>query len=169
MSKFFLELFSIVGVLFLFLSITFGIWIYFRGTQPLELPDARGITFWQLVRERWGAWYNVSRSVATQPQYSGCRNTVLTLFFVNLRSAYDFTYASLAPNSKLAQAFRFWDEQQPDLVLPKLETIEWRQAPDTFWKYFSLSYWRGLVTADSLAGQCQLGPVNYEAILGVSK
>ena len=123
----------------------------------------------QFIRDRWDAWSVADRTISTQPQYAGCRNNILSLFFVNLRSAFNFAYASLIPSSRLAEAFRFWESQRPDAVMPKLELVQWYQVPDAFWNYFSTAYWRGLVSADSLAGQCQLGPVNYSAILGAGK
>ena len=169
MKKLILETIAILGVFSLLVFITFSVWIYFRGTQPIELPEARGITFWQLIQERWAAWGTANAKVSAQPQYAGCRNNITAFFLVNLRSAFDFTYASLNPDSKLAQAFHYWEVRQSDPVLPVVETIAWHQAPDAFWKYFLRAYWRGLVSIDTLTGECQLGPVNYAAILGVEK
>ena len=169
MKKFLLEMTAILGVFSLLVLITFSVWIYFRGTQPIELPDARGITFWQLIQERRVAWGNANAKVSAQPQYTGCRDNVTAFFLMNLRSAFNYTYASLNPNSKLAQAFHYWEVRQPDPILPVVETIAWHQAPDAFWEYFSRAYWRGLVSVDALASECQLGPVNYAAILGVEK
>jgi hypothetical protein len=160
---------GILGVFCLFVLISFSVWIYFRGSQPMELPEARGITFWQFIRERWGAWRAADQSVSAEPQYAGCGNNILSLFLVNLRSACNFVSASLAPQSRLAAAFRYWEEQRPDAVMPRLDAIQWPQAPDAFWNYFSRAYWRGLVTTDSLADQCRLGPVNFNAILGAAQ
>ena len=169
MKMLLLKTIAILGVFSLLVLITFSVWFYFRGTQPIELPEARGVTFWQMIQERWTAWGNANTRVSSQPQYAGCRNNITAFFLVNLRSAYNYTYASLNPNSKLAQAFHYWEVRQPDPVLPAVETIAWLQAPDAFWNYFSRAYWRGLVSVDTLAGECQLGPVNYAAILGVEK
>jgi len=165
-KKLFLEAIAILGVFSLLVLITFGVWIYFRGTQPMELPEARGITFWQLIQERSDAWGKANARVSAQPQYAGCRNNITAFFWMNLRSAFNYTYASLNPNSKMTEAFHYWEVHQPDPILPVVETILWHQAPDAFWKYFSRAYWRGLVSIDGLAGECQLGPVNYAAILG---
>jgi hypothetical protein len=167
MKNFFIETILILGIFILFVLITFGVWVYFRGTQSLDISEARGITFWQLIRERWSAWDKANARVSTQPQYAGCDNNITNLFWINLRSTFNYTYASLYPDSKLAQAFHYWEVHQPDPILPVVETIEWQQTPDAFWNYFSRAYWRGLVSADALAGECQLGPVNYAAILGV--
>ena len=160
---------AILGVFCLFVFISFTVWLYFRGTQPMELPEARGITFWQFIRERWSAWRRADASVSSQPQYAGCRNNILSLFWVNLHSAANFVYASLVPASRLSQAFLYWQAQRPDAVLPVFQPIEWHQAPDAFWNYFSAAYWRGLVSEGQLAGSCQLGPVDFSSILGVSQ
>jgi hypothetical protein len=169
MKKLFLETITILGFFFLFILITFGVWIYFRGTQPIDIPDSRGITFWQLIQERWAAWGKANAKVSAQPQYAGCRNNITAFFWMNVRSAWNYTYASLTPNSKLTEAFHYWEVNQPDPILPVVETILWYQAPDAFWKYFLMTYWRGLVSADGLADECQLGPVNYAAILGAGR
>jgi len=168
-KKIFLEAIAILVVFVLLVLITFSVWIYFRGTQPIEFPEARGITFWQLIQERSDAWGKVNARVSAQPQYAGCRNNITAFFWMNLRSAFNYTYASLIPNSKLAEAFHYWEVHQPDPILPVVETIPWHKAPDAFWKYFSMAYWRGLVSIDGLAGECQLGPVNYMFILGIDK
>jgi hypothetical protein len=169
MKKLLLEITAILGAFSLLVLITFGVWIYFRGTQPIEYPEARGITFWQLIQERSNAWGKANDRVRTQPQYTGCRNNITAFLWMNLRSSFNFTYASLSPDSKLAQAFHYWEVRQPDPVLPVVETIPWHQAPDAFWSYFSRAYWRGLVSIDTLAGECQMGPVNYDGILGVEE
>lgn len=132
----------------------------------MELPEARGITFYQFIRERWSAWRRVNATISSQPQFTGCRNNVLSLFSVNVHSAANFVYASLVLASHLAQAFLYWQEQRPDAVLPALQPIQWFQAPDAFWNYFSAAYWRALVSQGELAGSCGLGPVNFSSILG---
>ena len=169
MKRFLIETIAILGVFCLLVLITFGVWIYYRGTQTLEIPEARGITFWQLIRERWSAWDKTNAKVSALPQYAGCHNNITTLLWVNLRSTFNYTYASLKPDSKLAEAFHYWETKQPDPILPVVATIPWQKAPDAFWNYFSRAYWRGLVNADALAGECQLGPLNFEAILGAAQ
>ena len=128
--KFLLGMIAFLGVLSLLVLITFGVWIYFRGTQPIDLPEARGITFWQLIQERWAAWDKANAKVSTQPQYAGCRNNITSFFRMNLSSAFNYTYASLNPDSKLAEAFHYWEVRQPDPVLPVVATIALPKAPD---------------------------------------
>ena len=162
--KLILEILSILFMMALLIVVTFGVWIYFRGTQPLEIEEARGITFWQFIRERWDAWAEVNARISALPQYAGCRNDVLHYTPLNFKGAINFTYASLYPESKLAKAFLYWEKEKPDPVLPNLQTVPWHEAPNVFWDYLSRAYWRGLVTIDYMAGQCQLGPVNFDAI-----
>ncbi|MDP2966104.1 MAG: hypothetical protein Q8N39_08745 [Pelolinea sp.] len=161
-----LELIKIILVTSLVLVLTFGVWVYYRGTQPMEITEARGITFWQFIRERWDAYNSTDARISALPQYLGCRNDILYYLPLNLKGSANFTYASLNPDSKLAYAFKYWEEQKPDEVLPKVKPINIAEAPDTFWTYFERAYWRALVVIDYLAAECKLGPVNYDAILG---
>lgn len=167
MKNFFKTLLEIISILFLIVLlavITFGVWIYFRGTQSLEIADARGITFWQFIKERWDAWADVNARISALPQYAGCRNDILHYTPLNFKGAFNFAYASANPDSRLAKAFLYWEKEKPDPVLPTLKAVSWHQVPDVFWDYLTRAYWRGLVTIDYMAGQCQLGPVDFDAI-----
>jgi hypothetical protein len=151
----------------LVLALTFGVWAYYRGTQSMQLAEARGITFWQFIQDRWQAYRSTDARVSALPQYLGCRNDILYYLPLNLKGAANFTYASLFPDSKLAFAFKYWEQQKPDAVLPVLKKVNIAEAPDMFWNYFERAYWRGLVVIDFMAEECKLGPVNFDAILGV--
>ncbi len=166
MGRFLLELIKIVLVTSLVLVLTLGVWMYYRGTQPMEVPEARGITFWQFMRDRWDAYKSTDARISALPQYLGCRNDILYYLPLNLKGAANFTYASLNPDSKLAYAFKYWEEQKPEEILPKVNEVNIAEAPDAFWSYFERAYWRSLVAIDYMAAECKLGPVNYEAILG---
>ncbi len=166
MRDFLLGLLKFILIAALLLVLTFAVWIYVRGAQPLEIQEARGITFWQLIRERWMAFKAVDRRVSALPQYLGCRNDILRLLPSTMRGSFNFAYASYKPASDLAEAFRYWEEETPDEILPRVSQVNLVQIPDAFWRYFSRAYWRGLVSLDNLAGECQLGPVDYTAILG---
>jgi len=152
----------------LLVVVTFGVWVYYRGSRPMDIPEARGITFWQFIRERWHAWEKTNNKIKELPQYAGCRNDITHYLGLNLRGSYNFAYASLFPESKVADAFHYWEVHKPDPVLPKVEPIAWHQAMDAFWQYFSRAYWRALVTIDAKAGVCQWGPVDFSSILGES-
>jgi len=165
MGRFLLELLKIILVTALLLTTTFGVWIYYRGTQPMEIPEARGITFWQFIQERWGAYKQANARVSALPQYLGCRNDILHYLPLNLRGSANYAYASLNPESKLAYAFKYWEEQKPDEVLPKVQPVNLAEVPDAFWSYFERAYWRALVTTDYLAAECKLGPLDYDMIL----
>lgn len=166
MGRFLLELIKIIIVTSLVLVLTFGVWVYYRGTQPMEITEARGITFWQFMRDRWDAHKSTDARVSALPQYLGCRNDIIYYLPLNLKGAANFAYASLNPDSKLANAFKYWEEQKPDEVLPKVHAINIAETPDAFWSYFEHAYWRALVVIDYLAAECKLGPVNYDTILG---
>jgi hypothetical protein len=166
MRNFLLGLVKFLLIAILLLVVTFTVWIYVRGAQPLQIREARGITFWQLIQERWAAYKAVDERVSALPQYLGCRNDILRLLPSSLRGSFNFAYASYKPESDLAAAFRYWEEEAPDEILPKVEQVSLVQVPDAFWRYFSRAYWRGLVSLDYLAGECQLGPVDYVGIMG---
>ena len=165
MGRFLLELLKIVLVAALLLVLTFGVWIFYRGNQPMEIPEAKGITFWQFIQDRWTASKDADARVSALPQYLGCRNDVLYYLPLNLRGSFNFAYASLNQESKLAYAFKYWEEQKPDEVLPKLEAINLAEVPNAFWSYFERAYWRALVTIDYLAAECKLGPVDFDTAL----
>ena len=166
MKKFLLGTLKILLIAILLVVLTFGVWIYVRGAQPLEIGEARGITFWQFISERWASYKSVDARVSALPQYLGCRNDILRLLPSTFRGSLNFAYASYKPESNLAAAFRYWEEAEPDEMLPRVSQVNLVQIPDAFWRYFSRAYWRGLVSLDYLAGECQLGPVDFIAITG---
>ena len=168
MKKILIGIVKVLLITILVVVLTFGVWIYFRGTQPMEFEGARGINFWQFIQERWTAYKDVDARISALPQYLGCRNDIVRLFPVNLKGAFNFAYASSHPESKMAYAFKYWEEKQPDAVLPQVKPVNFVEIPDAFWSYFENAYWRGLVSIDYLAGECKLGPVNFDSILKVS-
>ena len=164
MRRFLLDLLKIIITFSLLLVLTFGVWIFYRGTQPMDIPEAEGITFWQFIRERWAATQSVDERISELPQYQGCRNNILYLLPLHLKGAANYAYASFKPESKIAQAFHYWEQKKPDEVLPKVETANLAEVPDAFWRYFERAYWRGLVKVDHLAAECALGLVDFEKI-----
>ncbi len=65
MKNILLGLLKIILITTLVVVLSCGVWIYFKGTQPMEILDARGITFWQFMRERWDAYKSVDVKVLT--------------------------------------------------------------------------------------------------------
>lgn len=169
MKKVILNTLAIILIISLISLLTLVVWGCYRGTQPMMVADARGITLWQFIRERWSTWEEANERVASLPGYAGCKNNITRFFSINVRSALNYVYACLFPGSKMADDFLYWEEKRPDPVLPEVEEIRWFEVPDTFWKYFESAYWRGLVAIDYRAGACSLGPVDYDAILGGSQ
>lgn len=168
MKNFLLGALKFLLIATLLVVLTFAVWIYVRGAQPLEIREARGITFWQFIRERWDTYQAVDARVSALPQYLGCRNDILRLLPSTFRGSFNFAYASYQPDSDLAAAFRYWEKETPDEMLPRVSQVNLVQVPDAFWRYFSRAYWRALVSLDYLAGECQLGPVDFIAITGGS-
>jgi hypothetical protein len=87
----------------------------------MEVEAARGITFLEFIRERWMQYRLTDARISEKPQYRGCRNDILYFLPINLKGASNYIYASFRPNSDLAEAFRYWEEEKPDQVLPNLE------------------------------------------------
>jgi len=169
MKKKLLNIFLIVLTGIFLLVFTFALWVIYRGTQPLEINEARGLSFWRFLSERWQRWDEVNTRISLLPQYAGCQNNILRFTPINLTAAIKYTVASLRPGSELAAAFHYWEEHKPDPTLPIVQPITITQAPDTFWDYLTRAYWRGLVSIDHLAGECALGPVNYDALMGAAE
>ncbi len=165
MKKLVINLIFIVLIIVFVTVITFSLFIYFRGTQPISFNEARGITLWQLLKERWGAWEQTNEKISELPGYSGCKNDILRFALINIKGALNYTYACLFPNSEMANAFYYWQEHGTDTTLPLVQPIKLFDAPDYFWDYFEKAYWRGLVVIDYRAGACSLGAVNFDQIL----
>ena len=166
MLKPLLKIIALIAILIVILLVASIIWMYFRSMQPMTIPEARSITFWQFIRERWSAWREADQRVSSLPGYSGCKNDIVRFFWINLRSSLNYAYACVFPNSSLADAFRYWEQRSPDPILPTVEEISWFDAPHAFWKYFEAAYWRGLVQINYRTRACSLGPINFEEILG---
>jgi hypothetical protein len=117
MRSFLIGLLKIILITTLEVVLSCGVWVYLQGTQPMEIPDERGITFWQFMREGWVAYKCVDARISCLPQYLGCRNDILRIVPINLRGSFNFAYASANPESKMAYAFKYWEEKKPDQVL----------------------------------------------------
>lgn len=165
MKKILINLLLCILLLALAVGITCAMFIYYRGNQPLSVAEARGITLWQLISERWAAWKETDARIAELPGYSGCKNDILRFAPINLKGAANYTSACLFPESELASSFQYWQERSTDSVLPLIQPISLFDAPDFFWDYFEKAYWRGLVVIDYRAGACSLGPVDFDRIL----
>ena len=165
MKKLLINLLLMILIIFLATVITFSLFIYFRANQPLSIDGARGITLWQLFKERWSKWKQTNEEISELPGYSGCKNDILRFAPINFQGAMNYTYACLFPNSEMANAFYYWQEHGTDDTLPLVQPIKWFDAPDYFWDYFEKAYWRGLVVIDYRAGACSLGAVDFDQIL----
>jgi len=49
--------------------VTFGVWVYVRGSNSIEVPAAWGITIWQFIQERWDAYKAVDVGMSVLPEY----------------------------------------------------------------------------------------------------
>jgi hypothetical protein len=49
MGKFLLGLLNVSLIVTFVVTTSFAIWLNFYGSQPIDFPVARGITFWQSI------------------------------------------------------------------------------------------------------------------------
>jgi len=69
MKEFLLGLVKVLLLTIRVVEITFGVWIFVRGFNSMEIPGARGITFRQFIHGRWKAYKAVDVGVSVLPQY----------------------------------------------------------------------------------------------------
>jgi len=160
MVNFLGDIFKVFLITCLLIGLTVGVWIFHQGNQSLDIPESNGISFWELIQERWRSYKAINDSVSSQAQFLGCENNILRLFPINFKSAARFTYACFQPDSELANAFKYWEVKKPDQVLPTVTPIKFIDMPNAFWSYFSAAYWRGLVSIDHMSNECALGPMD---------
>ncbi len=131
------SLFSALGMLMrllLALALIAGLvlvaFVAYRGSQPMQLASAEGMTYWQFVRERIGAIRELPAK---------CQQMHFTSFAiaVPLYPAL-YTYVGIYPESYLAR------HTQPDQSIPK--DIGWADAPDTWWRLVEDVSWEAWVT-----------------------
>jgi len=101
----------------------------YRGTQPMQIPDAQGMTYWQFLGDR-------IQTIRTQPSH--CQR----LYIVSYVMAFPvypvlYTYVGLYPNSYLAR------HTMPHPAIPW--GITWKQALKTWWSLVETVSWEALV------------------------
>lgn len=153
------SLFSTLGVfirLLLALVLIAGLviiaFVAYRGSQPMQLAGADGMTYWQFVRERLDAIRQLPAK-CQQLHFSGF--AIAVLLYPAL-----YTYIGIYPESYLAR------HTQPDPSIPK--GIGWTDAPDAWWRLVEDVSWEAWVTRHlpAVMPECNLKP---PFVPGVSK
>lgn len=120
----------VVLALILIAGLVLVAFVAYRGSQPMQLANADGMTYWQFVRERIGAIRELPAK---------CQQMHFTSFAiaVPLYPAL-YTYVGIYPESYLAR------HTQPDPSIPK--DIGWSDAPNTWWRLVEDVSWEAWVT-----------------------
>ncbi len=143
------SLFSALGMLirlFLALALIAGlvlvVFVAYKGSQPMRIEGANGMTYWQFVSERVG----VIRGLPAKCQQLHFAGFVIAVPFYPLL----YTYVGLYPESYIAR------HTQPDTLIPKI--IHWFDAPDTWWSLIEDVSWEAWVTPHlpSVMPECNL-------------
>jgi hypothetical protein len=100
----------------------------YMGSQPMQIPDSQGMTYWQFMDER-------IQTIRTQP--ARCQRLHI-ISYVMAVPVYPvlYTYLGIYPDSYLAR------HTMPHPTIPK--GITWKEVPETWWSLVEVS-WEALV------------------------
>jgi hypothetical protein len=101
----------------------------YRGAQPMQIPDAQGMTYWQFLEDR-------IQVISTQPVH--CQRLYIVSFVIGV-PVYPvlYTYVGKYPDSYLAR------HTMPHSAIP--QGITWKEAPRTWWLLVEQVSWEALV------------------------
>jgi len=132
----------LILALVLIAGVVFVAFVGYKGSQPMQLASADGMTYWQFVRERISAIRELPAK---------CQQMHFTSFAiaVPLYPAL-YTYVGINPDSYIAR------HTQSDPSIP--EDISWADAPDTWWRLVEDVSWEAWVTQHlpSVMPECNL-------------
>ncbi len=121
-----------------------GSFIAYRGSQPMGIKEAHGLTYWQFVSNRVNA-------IEAMP--SKCQRMHFTGFAIAI-TIYPtlYTYIGLYPDSLLAR------HAMPDPHIPK--HVNWPDVPNTWWSLVESVSWEAWVTPHlpNILPECNLKP-----------
>ena len=126
-------LFGMLRTVVVLVVITTLLYIAYRGTQPMSLPQVpAGISYWQFMRDRLEAANEVKPARCGIGMFS---------FLVLVGPFYSvlYTYVGIHPVSFLARV------SQPDPSIPKgVSGSTWDQVPEIWWKVVEKISWTAL-------------------------
>ena len=132
----------IFAILIVIAGLVFAGFVAYRGSQPMQIKAANGMTYWQFVSDRIKAIHELS---------ARCQQLHFTGYFLSV-PLYPalYTFIGLFPDSFIAR------HTQPDPAIPK--SIHWYEVPDTWWSLVETISWQAWVTPHlpSIMPQCNL-------------
>jgi len=132
-----------------------SVFILGKINQPMELPNAHGMTYQQLIEDRLEG-YKKNQEIYHYDTMTGCvmPNLFGLGYGVYLSSWY--TYAGMNPDSQAAKSILSFDYEQG--FVPKNVTLQ--DIPTAWWLTFQKLSWFALVDGDSstVVKACRLSP-----------
>ncbi|MFZ6029549.1 MAG: hypothetical protein ACOYYS_17690 [Chloroflexota bacterium] len=130
------------------------LWAGYKGSQPMGVADARGMTYWQFMAER-------ARAAQQEPENMPCRvvanGSAVLIGLPYFTVAYIWT--GLYPNSWLNGTLT------PTPEFPRRpKNLTWSQVPEEAWRLVEELSWGGLAVIavrDETHSGCGLPPVTY--------
>jgi hypothetical protein len=133
-----------VVILILLLVGLASVFILGKINQPMELPNAHGMTYRQLIENRLNG-YQQNQEKFHYNTVTGCVvPDVFGLGYAAYLSSW-YTFAGLEPKSQMAKMIPPVDFQRG--FVP--QDISWREAPNAWWITFEKLSWFGLVEGNS--------------------
>ena len=119
-------LFRLVLATALLATVGLGVFIYQKGSQPMDVPRAspplpEGITYWQFMGDR------IEAAQVVEPQRCGGFSFA---FFLAITPIYSvvYTIAGMRPESAVGRGI------QPDASIPHWAAgLPWKEAPGVWW------------------------------------
>jgi hypothetical protein len=119
-------LFRLVLATALLATVGLGVFIYQKGSQPMDVPRAspplpEGITYWQFMGDR------IEAAQEVEPQRCGVSTFA---FFIAITPVYSvvYTIAGMRPQSVVGRGI------QPDASIPRWAVdLPWEEAPGVWW------------------------------------
>ena len=125
--------------------------VVYKGSQPMQVKGADGLTYWQFLRERIG----VIRELPTKCQQMHLTGYAIAVPFY----PFLYTYVGVNPDGFLAS------HTQPHPLIP--EEVSWAEAPGVWWDLVEQVSWEAWVTPHipTVVPECNLEPPNINTIV----
>ena len=140
---------------------TVGYGVY-RSGQPMVVPEARGMTYREFLKERINAARALDDARVANGENRICLNTEVffTLPGVYFLLATQVTLAALYPDSNFARSVEGGDSYFYRNV-PTSREPEWRNVLPLYWEAVERKSWTFLVIRGAKSYYCSMPPVTY--------
>ena len=147
---------------------TVGYCVY-RSGQPMVVPEARGMTYREFLKERINAARALDDARVANGENRICLNTEVffTLPGVYFLLATQVTLAALYPDSNFARSVEGGDSYFYRNV-PTSREPEWRNVLPLYWEAVERQTWTFLVISDAYSKICPVTPVTYPETISTS-